>query len=252
MNQLPPLPSPTQTRATRQPTHLLQTPDTFVRTPLPGLTGGLAIVHACPALGTAFLQYTAELEPHGALAPTPQERFLYVLSGHSTLALTGENQTHALRPGSFAYLRPAEPACLTALTQTRIVVLEKRYEPLPGVDAPPTFASHEDTVPWTSLNPDSTLQVRTLLPPSLPFDFAMNIMLYAPAAQLSQVEIHYMEHGLLMLAGSGPYRLGDTTYPAQAGDFIWMAPFCPQYFQADPAGPAKYLIYKDTNRVPTL
>ena len=243
---------PRQTRSTRQPTHLLQTPDTFVRTPLPGLTGGLAIVHACPALGAAFLQYTAELDAQGTLAPTPHQRFLYVLSGHSTLALADENQTHALRSGSFAYLRPAEPASLTALTPTRIVVLEKAYEPLPSITPPRNFASDEDTVPWTSLNDAGTLQVRTLLPPDLRFDFAVNIMLYAPAAQLPQVEIHYMEHGLLMLEGSGPYRLGDGTYPAQAGDFIWMAPFCPQFFQADPSGPAKYLIYKDTNRVPTL
>ena len=62
-------------------------------------------------------------------------------------------------------------------------------------------------------------------------------MLYAPAAELPQVEIHYMEHGLLMLSGSGPYLLGDSTYPVQAGDFIWMAPFCPQFFQADPSTP---------------
>lgn len=242
-----------QTRATRQPTHLLQTPDTFVRTPLPGLVKGLAIVHACPALGAAFLQYTAELEPHGTLAATSHQRFLYVLSGHSTLALADENQTHALRPGSFAYLRPAEPACLTALTQTRIVVLEKAYEPLPGITPPRNFASDEDTLPWTPLNPAASLQVRTLLPPDdLRFDFAVNIMLYAPAAELPQVEIHYMEHGLLMLEGSGPYRLGDSTYPVHAGDFIWMAPFCPQFFQASPEAPAKYLIYKDANRIPTL
>lgn len=241
-----------ETRAARLPTHLLHTPDTFVRTPLPGLTGGLAIVHACPALGAAFLQYTAELDPHGTLAATPHQRFLYVLSGHSSLALADENQTHALRPGSFAYLRPAEPASLTALTATRILVLEKAYEPLPGISPPRNFASDEDTVPWTSLNEAATLQVRTLLPADLRFDFAMNIMLYAPGAELPQVEIHYMEHGLLMLEGSGPYLLGDQTYPVHAGDFIWMAPFCPQFFQADPDAPAKYLIYKDANRIPTL
>ena len=52
-------------------------------------------------------------------------------------------------------------------------------------------------------------------------------MTYQPGAALSQVEIHYMEHGLLMLKGGGIYRLGDQWYPMQAGDFIWMAPFCP-------------------------
>ena len=73
-------------------------------------------------------------------------------------------------------------------------------------------------------------------------------MTYAPGAALSQVEIHYMEHGLLMLSGGGIYRLGDSWYPTTAGDFIWMAPFCPQWFGAIGKQPAKYLIYKDFNR----
>jgi len=75
-------------------------------------------------------------------------------------------------------------------------------------------------------------------------------MTYAPGAALSQVEIHYMEHGLLMLEGGGIYRLGDQWYPTKAGDFIWMAPFCPQWFGAIGKRPAKYLIYKDWNRHP--
>jgi len=57
-----------------------------------------------------------------------------------------------------------------------------------------------------------------------------------------------MEHGLLMLAGGGIYRLGDHWYSVTAGDFIWMAPYCPQWFGAIGKTPAKYLIYKDWNR----
>ena len=59
-----------------------------------------------------------------------------------------------------------------------------------------------------------------------------------------------MEHGLLMLEGGGIYRLSDRWYPVTAGDFIWMAPFCPQWFGALGTSPAKYLIYKDVNRHP--
>ena len=94
------------------------------------------------------------------------------------------------------------------------------------------------------------LQVRSLLPASLAFDFACNTMTYAPGAGLSQVEIHYMEHGLLMLEGGGIYRLGDQWYPTRAGDFIWMGPYCPQWFGAIGKVAAKYLIYKDWNRLP--
>ena len=35
-----------------------------------------------------------------------------------------------------------------------------------------------------------------------------------------------------------------------AGDFIWMGPWCPQWFGAIGKVPAKYLIYKDWNRHP--
>jgi len=45
-----------QTRSANRRDHLFLTPDTFIRTPLPGLTGGLAIVHVAPAAGAAFTQ----------------------------------------------------------------------------------------------------------------------------------------------------------------------------------------------------
>ena len=71
---------------------------------------------------------------------------------------------------------------------------------------------------------------------------------FDPGATLPMVEIHVMEHGLLMLAGQGIYRLGDCWYPVAAGDFIWMAPYLLQWFGALGKTPAKYLIYKDWNR----
>jgi (S)-ureidoglycine aminohydrolase len=82
------------------------------------------------------------------------------------------------------------------------------------------------------------------------FDFAVNSMVYQPGAALRMVEMHVMEHGLLMLEGGGIYRLGDSWYPVTSGDFIWMAPWCPQWFGAIGKLPAKYLIYKDWNRHP--
>ena len=62
-------------------------------------------------------------------------------------------------------------------------------------------------------------------------------------------EIHVMEHGLLMLDGTGVYRLGDDDYfPVQAEDVIWMASYCPQWFVAMGKKPARYLYYKDIHR----
>ncbi|MEZ4556832.1 MAG: hypothetical protein R2851_15010 [Caldilineaceae bacterium] len=34
------------------------------------------------------------------------------------------------------------------------------------------------------------------------------------------VEVHVMEHGLLLLQGHGIYRLNDSWYPIQAGDAV--------------------------------
>ena len=108
----------------------------------------------------------------------------------------------------------------------------------------------EETVVGAPLAGDTALQVKQLLPTAAGLDYAVNTMTYQPGAALSMVEIHVMEHGLLMLEGGGIYRLGNSWYPVQAGDFIWMAPYCPQWFGALGKSAAKYLIYKDWNRHP--
>ena len=90
--------------------------------------------------------------------------------------------------------------------------------------------------------------MRALVPADAAFDFAVNTMAYRPGAALPMVEVHVMEHGLLILEGGGIYRLGDAWYPVTEGDFIYMAPWCPQWFGALGKVPAKYLIYKDWNR----
>ena len=244
-----------QTRSANRRDHLLLTPDTFIRTPLPGLTRGFAIVHVSPQAGAAFTMMTVELDASGTLAEGPTQRLLYVLEGKLTLSEPGTKKPHKLTPGSYAYLPTGHPHTLTATTAARVVVIDKPFLPLDPqytaakiTDVPEFLIGHEQDLPATALNGDKDLLVRALLPASLTFDFACNTMEYAPGAALSQVEIHYMEHGLLMLQGGGIYRLGDSWYPTTSGDFIWMGPFCPQWFGAIGKKPAKYLIYKDFNR----
>jgi len=240
------------TRSANQRDHLLHTPDTFVRTLLPGMQRGMAIVHVSPAAGAAFTQYTAELESAGTLGPllpnAPGQRFVYVLSGAADLAT--DTSFHSLSPGGYAYIPSGLPHTITAQTATRLAVIEKIYQPLADVPAPQLLIGSEPSVVSIALMGDPDLQVRSLLPDNPAFDFAVNTMTYQPGAALSMVEIHVMEHGLLMLEGGGIYRLGDAWYPVTAGDFIWMAPFCPQWFGALGKQPAKYLIYKDWNRHP--
>jgi (S)-ureidoglycine aminohydrolase len=231
------------TRSALARDHLLQTPDTFVRAPLPGMRGATAIVHMAPAAGARFTQSTIEFEAGGALPTSGLQRFLYVLDGEITV---GDGR---LNTGDFAYLPPGDPSEIGATTSARAALIEKPYQPLEGVAPPERFTASESDVPAQLVGGDPALAVRTMLPDAPPFDFAVNTMVYQPGASLPMVEIHVMEHGLLMLEGAGIYRLGDSWYPVAAGDFIWMAPYCPQWFGALGKTPAKYLIYKDWNRL---
>jgi (S)-ureidoglycine aminohydrolase len=232
------------TRSAHRRDHLLQTPDTFVRSPLPGMRRATAIVHVAPAAGALFTQYTAEFESGGELAASPVQRFLYVLEG--ALAVDGQQ----LESGGFIYLPAQHDARIVAPSAARAAVIEKPYEPLAGRDAPGVLVGREREAPVSLLNDDPWLEVRSLIPDDAAFDFRVNTMTYQPGASLAMVEIHVMEHGLLMLEGGGIYRLGDAWYPVTAGDFIWMAPYCPQWFGALGKAPAKYLIYKDWDRHP--
>ena len=237
------------TRSVRRLDHLLLTPDTFVRTPLPGLRNGAAIVHVSPEIGAGFTQMTVEFGAGGELrAPGATQRFVYVLDGEVSVGSAGGDKLLSVE--NFAYLPQNDSYALKTTAAARIVLIEKPLQPLAGSFTPDVLYGDEAAVASTPLNGDDDLQVRTLLPLDLTHDFACNTMTYAPGASLSQVEVHYMEHGLLMLEGGGIYRLGEHWYPVQAGDFIWMAPYCPQWFCAVGKQSAKYLIYKNFNRHP--
>jgi (S)-ureidoglycine aminohydrolase len=232
------------TRSAHRADHLLQTPDTFVRAPLPGMKNATAILHIGPARGAQFTEYTAILEPGGILGPAEGQRFLYVTEGELT---TGGER---VAKGGFSYRPAGDDARVESAAGSRAIVIERPYLPLAGTQAPEPLTGREDRLQGKPLDGDEALEVRTLIPPDPAFDMAVNTMTFQPGASLSMVEIHIMEHGLMMLEGGGIYRLGDHWYPVQEGDFIWMAPYCPQWFGALGKVQAKYLIYKDWNRHP--
>ena len=238
------------TRSSHQRDHVLLTPDTFIRTPLPGMKQCTAVVHAGTAMGAGFAEYTAEFEASGELGGTAVQRFLYVLDGEIKVKSGGK--VNKLLSRGYAYFPEGAPHCVIAAHASRVVVIEKPYRPVAGVEPAKAIVSSEDAIASHPLDDDPDLQVKCLLPDEMSADFAVNTMVYAPGAALRMVEMHVMEHGLIMLEGGGIYRLGDSWYPVTAGDFIWMAPWCPQWFGAIGKVPAKYLIYKDWNRHPLL
>ncbi len=237
-----------QTRSSHQRNHLLLTADTFVRTTLPGMKACAAIVHIGPAMGAGFTEYTAEFESGGELGSTTAQRFVYVIEG--SLKVEANRKSTRLGARGYAYFPQDLPHRVVGTKASRVAVIEKPYQALDSVKPPSLIVSSEDAVVSHPLDDDPSLQVKCLLPDEMNFDCAVNTMVYQPGAALSMVEMHVMEHGLIMLEGGGIYRLGDSWYPVTAGDFIWMGPWCPQWFGAIGKAPAKYLIYKDFHRHP--
>jgi (S)-ureidoglycine aminohydrolase len=80
-----------QTRSCKRHNFFLLTPDTFVRTVLPGMKACSSIVHISAAAGAKFVQYTAEFESDGELSGTNAQRFIYVLEG--SLQLEAERRS---------------------------------------------------------------------------------------------------------------------------------------------------------------
>jgi (S)-ureidoglycine aminohydrolase len=221
----------------------------FPTSRLPQWRGAEVRVLAAPALGADFAEYKIDLQPGGGTAQQPDgstETFIYLLGGEAGVA-TGE-QRETLGEGGYALVPPTAAFSVDAPGGASLLVLRKRYEPAPGVDAPrPLFGNRSNVRGEVYLGNDHA-RLQVLIPDELPFDLAMNIFTFDPGHCLPYVETHVMEHGLLFLEGKGVYYLDDEWMEVRAGDFIWMAPFCPQTFYATGDVPARYIYYKNVNR----
>lgn len=238
-----------QTRTRIAARHALIAPDGHVKSQVPGITGAAAIILINPAMGAKFAQLLVTFASGGrATVPAGDvETAGYFETGGGTLTVGRFRQKVAA--GAYFFAPAGEAWALTAPKRgTRLTLFQKKFVPLAGQKSPRPIIGDAAKVKGQPFlgDPDARLQV--LLPDESAFDLAMNIFTYQPGATLPFVETHVMEHGLLMLAGQGVYRLEDSWYPVAAGDAIWMAPFCPQWFVAMGKTPASYLYYKDVNR----
>ena len=209
----------TRSRVTKQ--YALITPDTHVSSPLLGWKNASAVIHIAPEMGARFTQYTATLEAGAQSAPAGDgvERFVFVLEG--TIAVYIAGQKEDLGAGQFAFI-PAGTAHQIAtgaggkMPAARLAVFEKRYQ-AGDAGSPPVRVGHERDFKGEPFQGDPALRLQTLLPIEPTFDMAVNIFTYDAGGHLPQVEIHVMEHGLLMLDGTGVYRLGDERLFSGAG-----------------------------------
>jgi (S)-ureidoglycine aminohydrolase len=236
-------------RGRRSSAYHLLTPPNRYPSRLAGWAQTTVFKLATPRTGTArFGQYLLELGPGGGAShPIDREfeHFLLALDGEAVL---GEIPLHG---GSYAYLPPGPGVVLTnppaSAQAARVMWIKRRYEPALDLPAPAVLQGRIDAA--TTVTTPAGVRRRELLPPDDPaFDFSVSLLRFPPGAELDQVEVHDEEHGLYMTAGAGLYHLDGADLDVVEGDFIYMAPYCPQFFRPDGQADAEYLLYKDVFR----
>jgi (S)-ureidoglycine aminohydrolase len=210
-------------------------------------------VLAAPVLGAQFAEYRIHMPPNttGAHAADAEiEHLLFVLDGAVELSLESGSGTeaHRLASGGYALIPPSVGYRVRASEDASLLVLRKRYERLTGGEEFAPLVGAEQEVRGEVYMGDEGALLQTLIPDALSYDLAMNIFTFQTGHSLPVTETHVMEHGLYVLAGKGLYYLGDTWMEVEAGDFIWMGPFCPQSYYATGPTPTRYIYYKNVNR----
>jgi (S)-ureidoglycine aminohydrolase len=237
------------TRARLAARHALITPGNHVNSVVPGITGATCVVLINEAMGARFAQLLVTFQKSGraTFRQADLQTFGYVMSGEVTIMLAGRKEKCG--PGGYFY-SPAGQVCevLAPKPGTQLTIFQKRYVPTVSAPAPRSVVGDAAKVKGAPFLGDPAANLKVLLPDEPAFDLAVNLFSYQPGGHLPFVEVHVMEHGLIMLGGAGVYRLEDSWYPVQAGDVIWMAPYCAQWFVAMGKTPATYLYYKDVNR----
>lgn len=238
-------------RGVRGTTYTLITPANHYPSRLPELGDAPVVKLVSPRLAPSRIGVYLLALPAGGGTEQPFESgfetFLYALDGDAAAA-TGPDDL-PLPAGGFAYLPDDAAFELQAGDAgARLLLLKRRYEALEGPEPPALISGHRDDEPFAD-TPVPGFRRRELLPTADPaFDFAISLLRFDAGVGLDAIEIHDEEHGLYMTEGAGLYLLDGALHEVEAGDFIYMAPYCPQGFTATGRAPAEYLLYKDTWR----
>jgi len=226
-------------------------PEGILESRIPGIDHTTIQIQAAPDLGAKFAQILLTLHAGGGMAAARNDgvqAFFYVVYGCAMIEIDG--QTSMLPAGGYAYVPAGMPARLTNAGEedARVVWIKKPYQALAGVAPPQALVAHEAHIAKIDRNTRGRTWQHLLPETDLAFDFAVNILSFESGAYFPMVETHVMEHGLYMLRGQGMYLLQHDWHECWAQDFIYMAPFCPQFFYATGWSEAAYLLYKNVNR----
>jgi len=240
------------TRSIVKRNHAIIASDGYINSNVPGWTNCTANVIINEAMGAKFSQILTILNNNGEIKGETKasEIFFYIIKGkcHATVG----SEEKVLTRGNYVYVPVKTTYQFNSEEEgAQLISFHKLYEPLAGYPIPPAIFG-KSTDDGDDYLGDPALRLQVLLPDNLSFDMAVNIFTYDPGGHLPFVETHIMEHGLLHLQGQGIYMLDHQWYPIKAGDSIWMAPYCQQWFTAMGKEPAVYIYYKNVNRFPTV
>ena len=266
---MPDLPTCFESRGAVAPGYHLIAPENRALSALPELPGAIVTKLVTPRrVPSAFAQYLVSLPAGGrtrvaaegsVAIDTGFEHAFYGLAGNAVVRAGAAE--HELGPGAFAFVPAGTQVVVSdgpgvgaaagssdgGTLGSEFLWFKRHYVPVAGAGAPPCVFGDQAALVEPEFQPG--LWRTVLFGDGDPrFDFTLIRMRFAPGTDLAMTEIHDEEHGLWMTAGAGLYLLGGDVHPVASGDFIYMAPYCPQSFVADGEIGAEYLLYKDINR----
>lgn len=230
--------------------YILLPSDNRVNSHLPYFTGVEFQIMATPQIsGARFTEYELLIYPNGQTTREINEKyeqFFYVLEGE--VELTCANKKQKLVKGAYFWLPPHTAFGLNNKGESmcRAIWIRRQYEEIEGIKIPTLIIAHESDVPKLDVD---TYKEQHLTPyEDIAFDMGINIQTFDPGVFFSFVESHIMEHGLYMTEGCGIYWLNQDYMEVTKGDFIYMAPYCSQFYYSTGWNRSQYLLYKDVNR----
>lgn len=217
---------------------------------IPKFSGIEMQIMATPQItGARFTEYEMHIHPNGKTEGVIEEefeQFLYVLEGTVELLCCGK--MHNFVKGNYFWLPPHTAFSLHNKSDAlcRAIWIRRRYEEVAGIQIPSPIIAHENDI--IKLDVDTYKEQHLTPYEDIAFDMGINIQTFDPGIYFSFVESHIMEHGLYMTEGCGVYYLNKDYMEVAKGDFIYMAPYCSQFYYSTGWTKSQYLLYKDVNR----
>lgn len=241
-----------KSRGSVNPFFTLITPENLVPNDLPFFSNSVVQPLTIPQYGKSqFGEYLLNMNI-GACTTRPVEpgleHFFYVLEGEVSINYEGTDNT--LDSGGYIYLPDDKSFNIINNGQfpCRLLWVKKYYERISGLAQPELICSNVKDLELRETPVEGAWSHRLMPFDNPAYDFTMLILLFDPGVYFDQVEIHHQEHGLYMLQGQGVYYLADTFHEVKQDDFIYMAPFCPQFFFSSGWTRTSYLLYKNIHR----